>query len=82
MIVWVYAELPDAILVNTYTASNCNEGLSSLSRHFTRIGKIQGFIRSSPGGFLSLDKSFLEKKYEKLTAITFKLWTKVTMYYL
>lgn len=39
--------------------------LSSLSRHLTRIGKIPDFIRSSIGGFLSLDNSFLLKKKEK-----------------
>ena len=33
--------------------------LSFLSRHFTKIGRIPDFIKSSIGGFLSLDSSFL-----------------------
>lgn len=33
--------------------------MSFLSRHFTKIGRIPDFIKSSMGGFLSLDSSFL-----------------------
>lgn len=38
--------------------------LSSLSRHLTKIGRMPDFIKSSIGGFLSLESSFLtgEKK--------------------
>lgn len=35
--------------------------LSSLSRHLTKIGRIPDFIKSSMGGFLSLESSFLKK---------------------
>lgn len=45
-----------------WTGNQIYTYLSSLSRHLTRIGKIPDFIRSSIGGFLSLDKSFLGKK--------------------
>lgn len=34
--------------------------LSSLSRHLTKIGRIPDFIKSSIGGFLSLESSFLK----------------------
>lgn len=47
---------------NKWTESQIHTYLSSLSRHLTRIGKIPDFIRSSIGGFLSLDNSFLEKE--------------------
>lgn len=36
--------------------------MSFLSRHFTKIGRIPDFIKSSMGGFLSLDSSFLGGK--------------------
>lgn len=35
--------------------------MSFLSRHFTKIGRIPDFIKSSMGGFLSLESSFLGK---------------------
>ncbi len=38
--------------------------LSSLSRHLTKMGRIPDFIKSSIGGFLSLESSFLKKKTE------------------
>lgn len=43
--------------------------LSSLSRHLTKIGRIPDFIKSSMGGFLSLESSFLKKNrmQKKLT---------------
>lgn len=36
--------------------------LSSLSRHLTKIGRIPHFIKSSMGGFLSLESNFLQEK--------------------
>lgn len=44
--------------------------LSFLSRHFTKIGKIPDFIKSSMGGFLSLDSSFLAKRKNKYMGIS------------
>lgn len=44
--------------------------LSFLSRHFTKIGRIPDFIKSSMGGFLSLDSSFLEKRKSKYMGIS------------
>lgn len=35
--------------------------LSFLSRHLTKMGRIPDFIKSSIGGFLSLESSFLEE---------------------
>lgn len=40
--------------------------LSFLSRHLTKIGRIPDFIKSSMGGFLSLDSSFLRGKKQIL----------------
>lgn len=39
--------------------------LSSLSRHLTKIGRIPDFIKSSMGGFRSLESSFLKKSNAK-----------------
>lgn len=47
------------MFVKAHAASNCKEGLSSLSRQCTRIGNIPDFIRSSIGGLRSLESSFL-----------------------
>lgn len=43
--------------------------MSFLSRHFTKIGRIPDFIKSSMGGFLSLDSSFLGKRKNKYMGI-------------
>lgn len=55
-----------------WTGSQIHTYLSSLSRHFTRIGKIPDFIRSSIGGFLSLDKSFLQKEVWEINCCKFQ----------
>lgn len=36
--------------------------LSFFSRHLTKMGRMPDFIKSSMGGFLSLESSFLEEK--------------------
>lgn len=50
------------MFVKAHAASNCKEGLSSLSRQCTKIGNIPDFIRSSIGGLRSLESSFLFRK--------------------
>ena len=47
------------MLVKAQAASNCNEGLSLASKHWTSTGKIPELISASIGGFLSEDNSFL-----------------------
>lgn len=44
------------------TACKRETHLSSLSRHLTKMGRIPDFIKSSMGGFLSLESSFLIRK--------------------
>lgn len=65
----VCSDVPDAMLVRAHAASNCKFGLkiysnlmrpyensySVLDKHWTRTGKIPLPIKSSIGGFLSVD---------------------------
>lgn len=48
--------------------------LSSLSRHLTRMGRMPDFIRSSMGGFLSLERSFLTDT--KTGSVMFQSWSR------
>lgn len=43
--------------------------LSFFSRHLTKVGRIPDFIKSSMGGFLSLESSFLEQEGNKGQAV-------------
>ena len=63
---WVWCEEPEAILVSAQAASNCSVGWSSLVRQSTKMGSMLASIIWSIGGFLSLDKSFLEEKSKKI----------------
>ena len=60
---FVWSDVPEAMLVRAHVASNCSAGLSSSSRHSTRIGTIPAWINSSMGGLLPLDNSFLAEKH-------------------